>query len=201
MRVRERGYIAGLSVLDEADVLKAVGSVQRMSVGMELEERVKREGRRWSIRDEIAVGTPRVEEVGEGEGEGGEEGDDGLPPLPECLELPLSPITPVSPFTPTPTCDSLSPKSELLAPSIPSYDGLAPSMSSHNALVEASHAARNETNKRHRELERKEEEVRVGRARYEEAKELAERLMGEVTRGEKGLGGGWGFKGRYEEEV
>lgn len=177
MRVRERGYIIGVGVLDEADVLKAVGSVRRMSAGIELEERVGVEGRRWSIRDEI-VG--RVEEAGEREGEG-----DGLPPLPECLELLPSPTTPASPFTPPPTRVSLLPRSELMVPS-------------HDALVEASRTATNETKKRRRELERKEEEVKVVRARYEEAKDLAERLRVEVKRGmpvgRKGRGG-WGFEG------
>jgi hypothetical protein len=166
MRVRERGYSATTSVLDEADVLKAVGSVRRMSVGIQLEDRVRR---KWSIRDEIAsftcTSTPTL--------------DDGFPPLPPGLDMPVSPTyTP-----PTSTRISLPPISALLAPAMPNHD----------ALVEAARAATNETNRRRRELEGKEEEVAIARGRYEEAKGSAERLREEVRRIEGGQGN-WGFE-------
>ncbi|KAF1912018.1 hypothetical protein BDU57DRAFT_542624 [Ampelomyces quisqualis] len=86
MRVRERRYTPETSTLDEADISKAVHSVQRMSVGMALEDSARRKSSSSSsstIHDHMHMHTHSPED----------DDDDAFPPLPPGLDIP-TPATP-----------------------------------------------------------------------------------------------------------
>jgi hypothetical protein len=99
-----------------------------------------------------------------------------LPPLSACV-FPETPGTP-TPLFPDRVLPPILPRLQLQIPSTP--------MLTRDALVEASQKATHETNLRRRELEAAEEKVRDARAKYDDARILAERLRGDVKRVERG---------------
>jgi hypothetical protein len=157
--------------------------------------------RKWSIRDEIDGGGEKKRQRRSSEDVNVEEEEDdddrdvlhlelthedlrdvatspliSLPPLSACV-FPETPGTP-TPLFPDRVLPPILPRLQLQIPSTP--------MLTRDALVEASQKATHETNLRRRELEAAEEKVRDARAKYDDARILAERLRGDVKRVERG---------------
>ncbi|OAK96769.1 hypothetical protein IQ06DRAFT_380333 [Phaeosphaeriaceae sp. SRC1lsM3a] len=193
-RIREASYTGRSSggvyaVVEEEDVVKAYGSVRRMSVGMGMEVGVQREGdggeinadgkrrgeRKWSIRDEMCGsntweeevdgGAKRVEQASSTSSSPTEvELDDELPPLPAILDMPPRP------------------ESKLELPPIYTLTGREEHRVSLETLVEATRGAMRETKLRRREWEHAEERSRLARVKFDEARRLADKLRTEVRR-------------------
>lgn len=170
-------------------MVKAYGSVRRMSVGMGMEVGVQREGdggemdadgkrrgeRKWSIRDEMCGlntweeevdgGAKRVKQASSTSSSPTQaELDDELPPLPAILDMPPRP------------------ESKFELPPIYTLTGREEHRVSLETLVEATRGAMRETKLRKREWEHAEERSRLARVKFDEARRLADKLRIEVRR-------------------